>query len=94
MKIVVNRAYGGFSVSKAFLDSICEGYNHVYDCDKFRHDSRLIEYIEKYGAEKASGNGSCLAVVEVPKGKKYIIVDYDGFERAKTIDDFDWEVAD
>lgn len=94
MKIVVNRAFGGFSVSIAFLDSICEGYNPVDDCDRFRHDSRLIEYIEKYGTEKASGDGSRLVVVEVPKGKKYIVVDYDGFEEVKTIDDFDWEVAD
>ena len=94
MKIVVNRAFGGFSVSKAFFDSVCKDYNSVYDCDRFRYDSRLIEYIEKYGTEKASGDSSRLVVVEVPKGKKYVVVDYDGFEEVKTIDDFYWEVAD
>lgn len=62
--------------------------------DNFRTDPRLIEYIEKFGSKAASGIFSHLKVVEIPKGTKYYISEYDGCESVVTEDDIKWEVAD
>ena len=88
MKIVINRCYGGFTVSEDFLKE----YNIPYTKTFFAHatesiertDPRLIEYIETHGSEMASGPYSRLIVVNVPKGTKYRITEYDGYEGIET----------
>ena len=98
MKIVINECYGGFGVSKDF----CEDYNipvkesrhFFYPKEEIsRTDPRLIEYIEKYGSEKASGMCASLCVKEIPKGTAYRIREYDGCESIEYRDKVDWEIA-
>lgn len=98
MKIVLNRSYGTFEVSKDF----CEHYNISYDDwgrlivpkeDISRTDSRLIEYVENFGSSKASGWGSALDLFEIPAGKQYRIRERDGYEWLEYPEDIKWEVA-
>lgn len=87
MKLVINVAHSCFAVSKGFYDYYnipCVLYfGGIYRAiepwtDNFRTDPRLIEYIEKFGSKAASGIFSHLKVVEIPKGTKYYISEYDG----------------
>lgn len=98
MKIVINKCYGGFGVSKDF----CKDYNIPVKEGGYsfrpkeeisRTDPRLIEYIEKYGSEKASGWCASLCVEEIPKGTAYRIREYDGYESIEYCDEVDWEIA-
>ena len=99
MKIVINACYGGFGVSEDFL----KAYNIPYKKTSYggfyaeesieRTDPRLIEYIETNGSEMASGSYSRLVVREIPKGTKYRITEYDGYEGIETEYDIDWEIA-
>ncbi len=76
MKIVVNRCFGGFSVS----DEACEalGLDSIYGAD--RYDERLIHMVED-NAYETSGWAAKLAVVEIPdEATDHIIIDYDGCE--------------
>ena len=77
MKIVLNRCYGGFSVSNAVAEKL--GLESPYD-DISRTDSRLIELVE---ADSKAASGSCasLHVVEIPEeATDYMINEYDGCE--------------
>lgn len=102
MKIVINACYGGFEVSEEFYKE----YNIPYEkrdwgttyttlpwTENCRTDSRLIEFIEKYGSEKASGGCANLVVEEIPKGTLYRIDEYDGYESVEIRDETDWEIA-
>jgi hypothetical protein len=101
MKIVINNGFA-FSLSKEFYEyhnipydesyGICHA-KEVWTRDTHK-DSRLIDYIEKFGAKAASGKYSYLQVVEIPKGTKYYIDNYDGYESIVTENDISWEVAD
>ena len=99
MKVILNRSYGAFEVSKDF----CEYYNIPYDDwgrlivpkeDIARTDARLIEYVENFGGNKASGWGSALNLFDVPAGKQYRIREHDGYEWLEYPEDIKWEVAD
>ena len=99
MKIILNRSYGAFEVSKDF----CEHYNIPYDDwgrlivpkeDIARTDVRLIEYVENFGGNKASGWGSALDLFDIPAGKQYRIREHDGYEWLEHPEDIKWEVAD
>lgn len=93
MKIVINDCFGGFGVSKAVYDYCgieCEdrGYGCFTPKECLgRTDERLIEFIEKFGSEKASDMYSELVVVDIPAGTKYYISNYDGRETIITEDD-------
>ena len=103
MKIVINKCYGGFGISKDFF----EAYNIEYkgspfaemvfplNCEDedFRTDKRLIDYIEKFGSNAASGPCSNLVVEEIPKGTLYRITEYDGLENIEIQNNIDWKVA-
>lgn len=99
MRIVINKSFGGFSVSEDF----CKHYNIPYkNLSGYiapiggieRTDKRLIEYIDTYGSEAASGKGSCLVVMEVPKGCLYQIDEYDGCESLYCKDLGNWKIAE
>ena len=93
MKIVVNRCYGGFSVSKAVFDELgfeWDGYGFLSNKDfgienyrylAWRTNATLIAAIEKIGVGKASGELSALEVVNVPSGISWEIDEYDGWEK-------------
>jgi hypothetical protein len=55
-------------------------------------DPCLVQVVEELG-NKACGSCSCFTIVELPKGTKYYIVEYDGFEHIETIDDIKWLTA-
>ena len=76
MKIVINRCYGGFSVS----DEVCKemGLDYPHQAEEYRTDPKLIELVETLG-EKANGSYARLQVVEIPdEATDYYIEDYDG----------------
>ena len=84
MKIVINKCYGGFSLSKEaykFLGLEWDGYGYAYDRgDNTRHNEKLIACVEALG-EKASGDCANLGVVEIPdNATDWRIDEYDGYE--------------
>ena len=72
MILVLNKAYGGFSLPQEF----CDLYNcEVYDGIE-RDDARLVSFIQARG-----GRFGDLVAVEIPdEMTDYEIDEYDGFE--------------
>ena len=78
MKIVINRCYGGFSLSN-FAVSVL-GLSNCYD-EISRFDEDLISLIESEGSEAVSGSNAKLCIVDIPDDfTDYEIADYDGVE--------------
>ena len=92
MKIVLNDCYGGFSVSDEFLNHYGIPKKEKYNIS--RYDKRLIEYIETYGSEVASGRSADLIIVDIPAGTHYLIDEYDGIESIVYRDKMHWLVAE
>lgn len=83
MKVVLNKCYGGFSLSKEACEylNLDDSYNGWYDWDvDKRTDPKLVECVETLGREKASGQFACLKVVEVPDDVEWEITYHDGYE--------------
>jgi len=82
MKIVINRCFGGFSLSQdaislynKYSDNILRnGYAEVD-----RNDPDLVRVVEELG-DKADGGCASLKVVEIPEDVSWNIDDYDGIE--------------
>lgn len=87
MKIVINRQFGGFQLSREayeFLGIDYDGYGFEYrDYDK-RTDPKLVECVERLG-EKASGMLANLKVVIIPDNIEFEITDYDGMEQVEEV---------
>ena len=83
MKIVINKCYGNFRVSKKAYKRYKELNNNVPFKENasvnFRIDPILIQIVEEMG-EEASGQYSNLKVVEIPDDVDWEIKDYDGVE--------------
>ena len=81
MKIVINKCYGGFGLSKRAKAWLSER-GCVDVGDLARTDSLLIECVEAFEAEgkDASGAHASLSVVEIPDDVEYTIEEYDGVE--------------
>ena len=101
MKIVLNKdPYDEFKVSREF----CDHYNVPYrmygsffcgpDEEISRTDSRLIEFIETYGSDRASHTGCSLEVDEIPSGAAYVIIGDGCAEYVLLRDEFDWQIAE
>ena len=74
MKVVINRAYGGFSLPSEF----CAKYGYEMYDDIDRKDDQLISFIQKYGENNKFGT---LKIVDVPEdATDWMIQDYDGLE--------------
>ena len=76
MKFVLNKCFGGFSVSDWAAEQLGLefGYEARYD------DPRLIELVEKF-PDKISGDCAKLKVVEIPDNcTDYEFDEYDGIE--------------
>ena len=81
MKVVINKCYGGFSLSKKAYDYLgieWDGYGYKYQDD--RTNPKLIECVEKLGGKKASGKLASLEIVEIPDNIEWYIDEYDGIE--------------
>ena len=86
-KIVYNKSFGGFSLSPLAREALQKlGINDEYEVQ--RHDSRLVEVIEKLGGF-ANGPFANLDIWYL-KGKKYIIEEYDGKESVIEPEDLKW----
>lgn len=89
-KILLNRCYGGFSLSEAAKNQYKTATQHVsrpphwyMDQDVRRDDPVLIEIVEKMGLDKASGSFAKLAIIEIPDDVPvdgWTVQDYDGVE--------------
>lgn len=83
MKVLINKCFGGFSVSQYAIDRFNErtGYNvrSCYALEEHRDDPVLIDIVEELG-EMANGFCAKLVIAEVPDGYDYSINDYDGME--------------
>jgi hypothetical protein len=89
-EIVLNQAYGGFSLSKRVKQlykertkNIIRADNWYIDQDVRRDDPILIEIIKEVGLENAAGNFAKLAIIEIPDDVPedgWDIKDYDGSE--------------
>lgn len=85
MKIVINKCFGGFSLSKKAYEELGlpwdgYGYGYIDGRDGFdRSDPNLIRVVEKLG-EKADGKFAELEIVEIPDGTDWVIEEYDGRE--------------
>ena len=82
MKVVINRCFGGFSLSEKayeFLGLEWDKYGYKYNGYDFRNDARLVECVETLG-EEADGRFAELKVVEIPDDVEWEIEEYDGLE--------------
>lgn len=77
MKVVVNRCYGGFSLSRAAMEAL--GVESPYE-EISRINPNLIAFVEK-DALSGSGRHAKLQIVEIPdEATDWEISEYDGFE--------------
>lgn len=68
------------------------GHPGWYDRDLNRTDPILIAVVEEMG-EAANGTHAALEVRTLPKGTKYRIGEYDGYEAIETRDGIEWATA-
>ena len=92
MKIVLNKGFGGFELSKSLYQEMgmkWDGYGYMCNGDlgiesddyiAYRTSPKLIKAIEKIGVKEASGEMAVLEIVEIPDDIEWEIDEYDGFE--------------
>lgn len=81
MKIVINRCFGGYSLSPAAYRELgleWDGYGFAEDLA--RNDPRLVACLEKLGSA-VNGEHARLVVIDIPDGVEWEIDDYDGNEK-------------
>lgn len=76
MKLILNRCYGGFTLSDAQVALLGVENEHVFD-ESFRTDERLIASVE---AGDEGGMYAALEIFEIPDGCHYKVFEYDGYE--------------
>lgn len=80
MKIVINKCYGGFGLSKEaykHLGLVWDGCGHKYINN--RTNPKLVKCVETLGCI-ANGSSAELKVVEIPDDVEWEINEYDGVE--------------
>ncbi len=78
MKIVLNKCYGGFSLSPMACNKL--GLKHPYAMIE-RTDERLIMLMHEYGSKDISGYTANLVMVDLPDNcTDWEIDEYDGLE--------------
>ena len=89
-RIVINRCYGGFGLSKAAKDMYLEltkdaprTTHFSVDQDIARDDPVLLDIIEKIGLQAAGSDFAKLMITQIPDDVPedgWVISDYDGME--------------
>jgi len=80
MEIVLNKCFGGFSLSKSACERLGIDDSDFYDEKEFRSSSRLVECVRALG-DFANGDYAELEIVEIPSDvTDWEINDYDGAE--------------
>ena len=84
MKIVINKGYGGFSLSEVAYKEL--GLQGPYD-PIARNDPRLVEVVERLGgaADGQCALGTRLEVIEIPDDVEWEIGEYGGTERVEEV---------
>ena len=80
MKVVINKCYGGFGISKAGLkryEEITGESKEYWDID--RDDPALVQLVEELG-KAVNDSYSDLAIVEIPDDVEWEVEEYDGAE--------------
>jgi hypothetical protein len=81
-KIVINRCWGGYSLSEdAYRELGLEWHGYGF-CDLPRDDPKLVATVEKLGTA-ANGRHAELSVVEIPDDVEWEIHNYDGMETVR-----------
>ena len=87
MKIVINKDFGAFCLSKAALEYLCEHYKEKVACKNInslyfhnRTAPELIECVETLG-KKANGRFASLTIIEIPDNIDWSIDENVGKER-------------
>lgn len=93
-KVVINDCFGGFGLSKAAKTRYSElkGVAKVNDWEIERDDPILVQVVEELG-KNASDAFSSLKIIDIPKGTRYRIDEYDGYESIEYADDINWRVG-
>ena len=84
MKVVINKCFGGFSLSEETLRRFNEldiGYQRDDD-PAIRSNPKFIELLEEIGLEKAGGRFAKLVIIDIPMERTdtWHIEEYDGLE--------------
>lgn len=86
MKVVINKRYGGFSLSEEGMREYCTlkgcewtPRTHVYEHNIPRDDPDLVAVVEKLG-ERSWGRYAKLIVIEIPDDLLWQVEEYDGME--------------
>lgn len=83
MKVLINKCFGGYSLSEEFVNHLIANNLISEDYNKYninRDNQIVIEEAIKFGLENASGLCAELYIVEIPDGCEYKIGEYDGSE--------------
>ena len=92
MKVLVNKCFGRFGITKAVYDEMglkWDGYGLLSNedfgiesdnYDAYRTHEKLINAVEKIGLEKSSGKCARLEIVDIPDDIEWEIDEYDGIE--------------
>lgn len=76
MKFVINNCFGGYGLSKEFLDKYGEKFEYLE-----RNDPELVSAVEEFGEAESSESSASLCIVEIPDDcTDYYIDEYDGRE--------------
>ena len=78
-KVVINKCFGGFGLSKEALNLLGQESDTMYYWGEHRTDSLLVEVVEELG-ERAFGECARLKVVEIPEDVQWSIRERDGNE--------------
>ena len=87
MKIVINKCYGGFGLSKEayeYLGLAWDGHGYEYRYYGNRADHKLVECVETLG-DIANGQFATLKVVEIPDYVEWEIDEYAGVEEVSEV---------
>jgi hypothetical protein len=83
IKVVINKSFGGFSLSPAAQKLYAERTKkdtEIIDSDISRDDPELIATIETLGLKASSGEFATLKIIKIPNDVSWEIHDYDGAE--------------
>ena len=85
MKVVINRCFGGFGLSKEAIKDLGCKNSWDYESENKRTAPELIALIEEKGSEYCSEDYAELKVVEIPDDVNWYIDDYDGVETIEEV---------
>lgn len=82
MRILVNRDFGGYSLSdeaKALVPTPIEPWDLRSDSE-FRSHPAILAIFDELGSDRFSGDYARIVAVEIPDRSFFVISDYDGVE--------------